>query len=89
MYLIRLHLTLVMLNRLRCHTQFKFSANPITLSRLMIQSHIINDSADDAAADLKKPIDLDLHYFQMQGMSGLSRTRVKRKVSGEFHERSI
>ena len=36
-------LTLAMLNKLRCHTQFWFSANQITWSNLLIQIHIVND----------------------------------------------
>ena len=35
-------LTLVLLNKLRCHTLFKFSANQITWSRLLIWIHILN-----------------------------------------------
>ena len=35
-------LTLVMLNKLSCHTHFYFSANQITLFGLMIQIHILN-----------------------------------------------
>ena len=35
-------LTLVMLNKLRCHAHFQFSANQITWSRLLIQIHIHN-----------------------------------------------
>ena len=33
---------LVLLNKLRCHTHFKFSANQITWSRLLIQNLILN-----------------------------------------------
>ena len=36
-------LTPVLLNRLRCHTYFQFSANQITWSSLLIQIHILND----------------------------------------------
>ena len=36
-------LTLVMLNKLRCHTHFKFSAKQITWSKLFIQIQIPND----------------------------------------------
>ena len=35
-------LTLVLLNKLRCHTYFQFSANQITWSSLLIQIHILN-----------------------------------------------
>ena len=35
-------LTLVLLNKLRCHALFKFSANQITWSRLLIWIHILN-----------------------------------------------
>ena len=35
--------TLAMLNRLRCHSHFEFSANQITSFRKLIQSHILND----------------------------------------------
>ena len=37
-----LTLTLVLLNKLRCQTLFKFSANQITSSRLLISIHILN-----------------------------------------------
>ena len=36
-------LTLVMLNKLRCHAHFQFSANQITRSRLLILIPILND----------------------------------------------
>ena len=36
-------LTLVLLNKLRCHAHFQFTANQITWSRLLIQIHIPND----------------------------------------------
>ena len=36
-------LTLVLLNKLRCHAYFQFSANQITWSSLLIQIHILND----------------------------------------------
>ena len=35
-------LTLVMLNKLICHTHFQFLANQTTWSRLLIQIHILN-----------------------------------------------
>ena len=37
-----LALTLVMLNKLRCHAQFSFSANQIAWSRILILIHILN-----------------------------------------------
>ena len=36
-------LTLVMLNKLRCHAHLSYSTNQITPSRLLIQIHILND----------------------------------------------
>ena len=36
-------LTIVILNKLRCHTHFWFSANQITWSKLLIQIHILNN----------------------------------------------
>ena len=36
-------LTLAMLNKLRCHIHFQFSANQITWSRLLIQIQLLND----------------------------------------------
>ena len=39
----RYDLTLVMLNKFRCHAHFQFSASQITWSRLLIQIHILND----------------------------------------------
>ena len=38
-----LHLTLVMLDKLRCHIHFKFSDSHITWSRLLIQIHFLID----------------------------------------------
>ena len=35
--------TLVLLNKLRCHTHFWLSANQITWSRVLIQIHILED----------------------------------------------
>ena len=37
-------LTLVVLNKLRCHTHFQFSANQITRSRLLMQTFILYDN---------------------------------------------
>ena len=39
--------TLVLLNKLRCHSLFKFSANQITWSRLLIQIHILNGMSNE------------------------------------------
>ena len=36
------NLTLVLLNKLRCHAYFQFSANQVTWSSLLIQIHILN-----------------------------------------------
>ena len=41
--LLVLQLTLVLLNKLRCHAHFQFSAYQITWSGLLIQIHILND----------------------------------------------
>ena len=41
-YLVILILTLVMLNKLRCHAHFQFSANQITWSRMLIQIQLLN-----------------------------------------------
>ena len=38
-----------------------------------------NSADPDQLASSVKPTDLDLHCLQMQGISGLSRTRVKTK----------
>ena len=54
--------TLVMLNKLRCHTRF------------LIQIYKLNGKQ----CILKKPTDLDLHCLQRKGISGFSRTRVNR-----------
>ena len=35
-------LTLVMMNKLRCHAYFQFSTNQITWSRLLTEIHILN-----------------------------------------------
>ena len=67
-------LTLVMLNKLRCHTNLLFSANQITGSRLLMQIYINTNSADSSEVT-----DLDLHCLQRQGISRFSRIRVKLK----------
>ena len=85
-------LTLVMLNELRCHAHFQFSANQITWSRLLIQYHILNGKQCRSRSVgfwvqiqiswlLTKPTDLDLHCFQRQGLSRFSRTRVNSFIS--------
>ena len=66
-----------MLNKLRCHTHFLFSAIQITWCRLLIQIHILNDKQCRSKSVGLKPTDLDLHCFQRQGISGFSRTRIK------------
>ena len=45
----RINLTIFLLNKLRCHTHFSFSANQITWSRLLIQIHILNAKQCSAA----------------------------------------
>ena len=70
------YLTLVMLNKLRCHTHFLLSANQIIWSRLLIQIHTLNDrQCRSRSVVLQKPTDLDLHCMQRQDMSKFSRTR--------------
>ena len=51
-------LTLVVLNKLRCHAHFTFSANQFTGSRLLIQIQVLNGT------------DLNLHCFQRQCYPG-------------------
>ena len=71
-------LTLVMLNKLRCHTHFQLSANQITWSRLLIQIHILNDKqCRSRTVSFFKPTCVDLHCLQRCGISRFSRTRVK------------
>ena len=61
-----LHLTLVMLNKLRCHAYFQFSAYQITRSRLLIYNHTLNDKTVQIQITwlLQKPTDLDLHCLK-------------------------
>ena len=42
LWLLQQWLTLGLLNKLRCHAHFQFTANQITWSRLLIQIHILN-----------------------------------------------
>ena len=60
-------LTLVMLNKLRCHTHFYFSANQITnLDCCYKFMYLMANSTDpDQLAS-----DLDLHCLQRQGYPG-------------------
>ena len=66
-------LTIVLLNKLMPTSNFQ-------LIRLLDPgccykfTYLMANSADP---DLQKPTDLDLHSLQRQGISGLSRTRVK------------
>ena len=78
----QLSLSLVMLNKLRCHTHFKFSASHITWSRIVdtnSHAYIMTNSADpDQLASwlFQKPTDLDLLCLHRQGISGFSRIMV-------------
>ena len=80
MYICTCNLTLVLLNKLRCHTLFKFSANQITWSRLLIQIHILNGKqCRSRSVGFFKPTDLDLHCLQNRtypGSTGLGLTRM-------------
>ena len=70
-------LTLVLLNKLRCHTLFKFSANQITCSDCWYKFNTEWQTVQiQISWLLKKPTDLDLHCLQRQVISGFSRTRV-------------
>ena len=62
------HLTLLMLNKLRCHAHFQFPANQITWSEFLIDIHIFNDKLQiQISWLLKNPTDLDLHCLLRQG----------------------
>ena len=60
-----IRLTLAMLNKLRCHAHFKFWANQITYSRLLIKNHILNGKQYRSRS---VPTDLDHHCLQLQGL---------------------
>ena len=62
-------LTLVMLNNLRCHADFKFPASQITWSGFLIEIHIFNDKQ---CRSRSVGTDLDLHCFLRRGMSCLA-----------------
>ena len=64
-------LTLVLLNKLRCHAHFYFPANHITWSRVLIWIHVLKGKQCRS-----RSADLDLHCLQRQDISGFSRTRV-------------
>ena len=71
-------LTLVLLNKLRCHAYFNFLPirllNPNCCYKF---TYLMTNSADpDQLAS--KPTDLDLHCLQRQSISGFSRTRVNK-----------
>ena len=67
-------LTLVLLNKLRCHTHFQFSANQIIDPDCCYKfTYLMANSADPN----QLASDLDLHCFQRQGIFGISRIRVK------------
>ena len=78
-------LTLVLLNKLRSHAHFWFSANQITWFWILIQIHILNDKQcrSRSVGFFRSPTDLDLHCLQRQGISGFSRTRVKQSTYSE------
>ena len=62
-------LTLVMLNKSRCHTQFYFLANQITWIGFLLEIHIFNVKTVQIQISWQKPTDLDLHCLQRQGTS--------------------
>ena len=72
-------LTLVMLNKLRCHSHFQFSANqmldPGSWYKFIYMYWMTNSADQD-----QKPTDLDLHCLQRQCISGLSIRRVNQTV---------
>ena len=71
---------LVLLNKLRCHAHFWFSASQITWSLLLLHICTLNgNSADTDQLASSEVTDLDLHCLQRQGVSRFSRTRVKIK----------
>ena len=67
-------LRLALLNKLRCYSHFQFLANEITLSRLLIQIHILNENSADPD---QKATGVDLHCLQRQGISWFGKTGVK------------
>ena len=70
-----------MLNKLRCHAHFQFSANQITWSRLLIQIHILYDKQCRSRSVGFFGCQLIWIYtatlFPKQGISRFNRTRVK------------
>ena len=71
-------LTLVILNKLRCHTFQIFDRSDYLIQVVDTKSHIELQTVQiQISWLLQKPIDLDLHCLQRQGIFGFSRTGVK------------
>ena len=70
-------LTLVMLNKLRCHAHFQFSANQIIWSRLLIWIHILNGKqCRSRSVGFLETNWSGSTRLQRQDISGFSRTKV-------------
>ena len=55
-------LTIVLLNKLKCHSHFQFSAKQLIWTSLLIQIHILNDNkCSSKSFGFKKPTGLHLH----------------------------
>ena len=74
-------LTLAMLNKLKCHTQFLFSANQITFFFFRLldpgswYTYLMTNS-DDLDQLALQTVYLDLHCLRRQGISMFSRTNM-------------
>ena len=70
------HLTLVMLNKVRCYARFWFPANQITWSGFFDRnSHFQWQTVQIQISWLQKPTDLDLHCLLRQDMLCSARER--------------
>ena len=76
------NLTLALLNKLRCHAHFQFTANQITWSRLLIQIHILNGKKCRSRSVGFFRSQLIWIYTVCKGRTypGYSRTRLKLKA---------
>ena len=75
---ITLFVTLVMLNKLRCHNHFQLSANHLAWFRLLIQIHKLNDKqCRSRSVDFLEANWSGSTVFAKAGLIRVQRTRVK------------
>ena len=79
--LLTLYLTLAMMNKLICHAHLKLSASQITWSSFWYKfTYLVTNSVEHDQLASEVANWSDLHCLQRHGISGFSRTRVKKQA---------